>query len=218
MSEQVFHQAVRLARQGDAAGARALLQELIAREPHNFQAWSWLAYVVPTDVEKRAALRRALALQPDNVALRETLRRLISPTHIQRAAQAGVFIGYARADELFTVDLNDHLRAGGIKTWLDMTEISVDSTWHSSIMSALRQCGLLLVVLSPEGLRDDEMAAQRQWFLQTGKIIVPVLHKTCDYESLDLLCPPVDFRAGFETGIRSLLHLLRQPHEAGQLA
>jgi hypothetical protein len=218
MVEQSLQEVARLARKGNIAHAYELAQQITVQQPDNFHAWMWLAYVAQMDTEKRAALRRAHVLRPHDAAVREALRRLIAPRHIQRAARSGVFMGYARADELFAVDLTDSLRSNGIYAWMDMTEISFDTTWHSSVARALTQSGLMLLVLSPEAVESGELQTERRWFMEAGKIIVPVLHKTCDYASLGLLCPAVDFRQDYATGLKQLLELLKSPQRAGQSA
>ena len=201
-------EAVKLARQGDSTRSLALLRQIIEHDPNNVFAWMWLAYVAPDSDQKRAALRRALALKPNNRQVRTTLQRLTTPLHIQRAARDGVFMGYSRSDEIFAIDVNDNLRANGINTWLDMTEIDTDTTWHHSVVQALHTCGLMVMILSPAALRSDDLHSELDWFLQKGKIVVPVLHENCDYRSLDLMCPPIDFRSDFGQGVQSLLQLL----------
>ena len=208
MRSQQIQEVARLARKGQISHAYELAQQITVREPDNFQAWMWLAYMAQTDNEKRSALRRALALRPGDPSIREALRSLMSLAYIRQAARSGIFIAYARADELFAVDLADSLQAGGIRTWLDMTEINLETTWHGSVTRALMQSGIMLLVLSPEALHSKELISERNWFLQTGKIVLPVVHKTCDYEALNLLVPAVDFRTDFAQGAQQLIHLL----------
>lgn len=206
--------AVTLARQGDSRQAQRLLQKLTLKEPQNVQAWLWLAHVAQTSEQQRAALSQAHLLQPDNVPIHESLQRLFAPQHIQRAARDGVFMGYARADELFAVDLVDNLGQHDISAWLDMADIGIDSTWHGSISRALHQSGLMLFILSPAALQSAELRAEMSLFLHTGKIILPVIHQTCDFEPLGLLCPPVDCR-DHTSGLQHLLALLTDVQEAG---
>ncbi|MBZ0302318.1 MAG: toll/interleukin-1 receptor domain-containing protein [Anaerolineae bacterium] len=208
MTENPLQDVARLAQQGDVARAYERAQQVTTQEPSNVQAWMWLAHLAQIDSEKRAALRQALSLQPTHSGVREALRRLMSPAHIRRAAHSGVFISYARADELFAVDLIEGLRASGINAWLDMTEININTTWHSSVARALTECGVMLLILSPEAIESGSLQTEQQWFIDTGKIIVPVLHKTCDYEALDLMGPTVDFRHDPQAGLRQLLQLL----------
>ncbi len=206
--DQQLNEAVALAKQGDATRSLRLLRKITTHDPNNVHAWMWMAYVAPTNDQKRAALRRALALKPDSRQIRQTLERLITPRHIQRAANDGVFIGYSRADEVFAVDLNESLRANGFTTWLDIAEIDPETTWHHSIARALRECGLMVMILSPAALQSDDLGVERDWFLQTGKIILPVLHQDCDYQSLNLICTPIDFRYEYGSGVQALIKTL----------
>jgi hypothetical protein len=203
-----LQEVARLARKGQISHAYELAQRITAHEPDNFQAWMWLAYMAQTDNEKRSALRRALSLRPGDPSISEALRSLMTPAHIQQTARTGVFVAYARADELFAVDLADSLRAGGIRAWLDMTEINPETTWFGSVTRALMQSGVMLLILSPEAVQSNSVGTERTWFLETGKIVLPVLHKTCDYESLQLLVPAVDFRTDFKQGAQQLIRLL----------
>ena len=218
MSSKLLQQVAKLARKGDIVSAYELAHQITLREPGNFQAWMWLAYVAQSAHDKRAALRRALELKPEDASVRESLMRLNSPRHIQRAAMSGVFMSYARADELFALELIDSLRANGIEAWMDMTEISPDSTWDSSVARALKQSGLMLLVLSPEAMASGEVQSERSWFLQTGKIVLPVLHKTCHFAHLNLLSPGADFRQDYALGLRHLLKLLHGETDTGPTA
>jgi hypothetical protein len=214
--ENALRAAIRLAQQGRAHQAYRDLQKITRRDPQNVHAWMWLAYVAPNSNEKRAALRQARALQPQNADVEVALHRLVAPPHIYQAVRSGVFISYARADELFAIDLVDVLNAREIRAWLDITQIDPHTTWHTSIATALRNCGLMLMILSPAALRSEDVDRERQWFWQTGKIILPVLHADCDFESLNLAVPPVDFRASFDLGVQQLLQILLAPAEVGR--
>jgi len=208
-----LEEAVALARQGNMTQAYRLLQHETRQNPDNAQAWVWLAQVSQSVEQKRAALRQARALKPDDTRIREALSQLITPRHIQSAARDGVFIGYARADELFAVDLTDSLAQNDIRAWLDMTEINPETTWHGSITRALHESGLMLMILSSAALQSEELHAEMRLFMHTGKIILPVIHQTCDFDSLGLLCPPVDFRDDYASGLQQLLVLLTSPQE-----
>lgn len=214
--ENSLQKAVALAREGQTGHAFELLQQITSEEPDNVSAWMWLAYVAESIEMKRAALRRVVRLRPHDRQVRAALERLMTPRHIQTAARKGVFIGYTRADELFAVDLHDSLHESGLPAWMDMTEIGPDTTWFGSIQKALHQSGLMLLVASPDALRSEELRYEMDWFLETGKIVVPVLRHTCPVDRLGLHLAPVDFRAGYETGLGRLLVLLKDEQVAGQ--
>jgi cytochrome c-type biogenesis protein CcmH/NrfG len=72
----MFETAIALAKTGDKAAARILLQQIVASEPDNARAWGWLAFCAETTAEKRDALERVLDLDPDNQAVRRALDSL----------------------------------------------------------------------------------------------------------------------------------------------
>lgn len=203
-----FAQAVALARQGQRAQAHRLLTQVVAAEPTNGNAWVWLAYVAPTVEAKRAGLYKALALRPDDTRILTALERLTSGEHIWRAAVQGIFISYARPDELFAVELMDSLQSAGLQAWMDMTEVSDDTNWHSAIARALRSCGLMVLVMSPAVRESEDIHLERDWFLDSGKIIVPVLHRACAYHDFYPYHAPIDFEADYERGAQRLISLL----------
>lgn len=199
--------AVALARKGDSAAARQLFKQLVTQDPHNPLAWVWLAFVSPSFEEKRAALRKALTLAPEDRRIAEAFNRLITPEHVARAARAGIFISYARPDELFAVNLTESLRSSEIKVWLDVTDIPDDADWKGAIATALKTCGVMLAILSPAAIQSADLRAERQQFMTDGKIIVPVLYQACDLSKPDVPYPPVDFRHDYDAGLQQLLKL-----------
>jgi len=209
-------QAGALARRGQHRQAHELLTRLVTVEPANGSAWAWLAYVAPTTEEKRIGLYKALELKPDDERILAAFQRFTGPPQTRQAAVDGVFISYARPDELFAVELMESLQNAGIQAWMDMTEVSDDTNWHSAIARALRSCGLMVLVMSPAALESEDITLERDWFLNTGKIIIPVLHRTCDTDQLYPYQAPIDFRQDYARGVEHLIDLLTpQPTQHG---
>jgi len=208
IGQSSLENAVTLARSGNLAQARLLIKEIVSQEPDNALAWVWLAFVSLRAEEKRAALRKAYSLTPDDQRITEAINRLTTPQHVASAAHSGVFISYARSDELFAVNLTESLRASEIKVWLDVTDIPDDADWQSAILAALNSCGVMLTILSPAALQSLDLRAERQQFLVSGKIIVPVLYQSCDLKAPGVHLSPVDFRSDYELGVQHLLKLL----------
>src|SRR5262245_12589599 len=100
--------------------------------------------------EQRAALYAELAAHPDNPTARQALLRLITVQHLKQSAGQGIFLSYARSDELFAIDLAEDLRAAGLPVWLDATDIADEDDWHAKVSAALESCGLMVAVISPE--------------------------------------------------------------------
>ena len=121
-----------------------------------------------------------------------------------------MFISYHRSDEIFALELDNGLRSVGVPVWLDTIDVSDDADWRNEVVTALRSCGVMLLILSKSWVEDDDVANEYQFFVDTGKIILPILSETCDYERINLLLPPVDFRRDREVGLRQLVKLLSQ--------
>lgn len=208
--EDTLTAAIASARGGDTLTARLLLRRFVKERPGSVQAWVWLAYVAESIEEKRAALRNAVSLQPYAPRLRDAFLGTLSPAHVKAAAAKGIFISYARNDELTAVELAHDLNEAGFNTWLDIQDIPDDGDWHSEIAAALRRCGLMLLITSPNVVDDTDSTAERMHFMRTGKIIVPVLHESCDLKALDVWHPAIDFRRDYALGLHRLLGLLQK--------
>lgn len=200
--------AIRYLRQGEKEIAHKIIQQLVKLEPDNIQAWAWLAYIAEDIEQKRAALRRAYRLDPADKRIQDALARLTGPRHIRQAAQNGVFISYARPDELFAFDLAQNLRDNGVKTWVDMTDIPDDDDWHSAVKRALDYCGLMLVVLTPAALSTSDLRRERHYFVNAGKLILPLLRAPGDFKAHSMWLEPVDFRQSDAEGLQRLLGML----------
>lgn len=64
------------AKAGDRERARRLLEQVVAQEPGNIQAWLWLSGVMPAPEEQIRCLEQVLALAPDHPQARESLAAL----------------------------------------------------------------------------------------------------------------------------------------------
>lgn len=158
--------------------------------------------------QKRAMLRKAMVKHPLDARFEHALMATLTPSLIQRAAKRGVFISYHRNDEVFALELDTELRKAGINVWLDTIDVPEGADWRTEVITALRQCGVLLLILSPDALTDTDMLHEQHYFLDTGKILVPVLHQTCDLTNVDLSVPPMDFRHQAARGLTRLVRLL----------
>src|SRR5947209_13320371 len=70
------------AKRGDKALARALLTQLLERDPHNEQAWVWLSGAVTDPQEQQTCLENALIINPGNTQARKGLQAVSSRTGI----------------------------------------------------------------------------------------------------------------------------------------
>lgn len=163
--------------------------------------------------EQRLKLRQAYQKAPDNPNIKRALARLMTTEHVRLAAKQGVFISYSRADDLFVLDLALDLREAGVDVWIDMTDIPDDADWRREVSRALRRCGVLLMVVSPATVDDEDVKAERQHFINSGKVIIPILYQNSDHKDDDLWINPVDFRYDYRTALQNLHRLLVSPSE-----
>lgn len=158
--------------------------------------------------QKRAQVHRALFATPDDERLRKMLLYLCPAQQIQLASRSGVFVSYARSDELFAIDLTGDLRAGGVDVWMDMMDVSYDDDgdWGTEITQALNRCGLMLMLVSKDALTNADLKRERDSFINAGKIVLPVVY---DYGDFDLRAylPAVDCRRNYPAGLQTLLTL-----------
>jgi hypothetical protein len=158
--------------------------------------------------KRRIALRKALAASPDDARLHQYRLRLTSAKMVAQAMDAGVFLSYSRADELFVIELADHLREVGVQVWLDMMDIEADFDWNFAVQSALTNCGLMIAVLSPDALKDEAARSERRTFFEAGKLVQPVVARRCDLTGVDFWLSPIDFSRDYTVGLHTLLRAL----------
>lgn len=84
-SADTFRQAILLAKAGQREQARQMLAHLVMQQPDHELAWVWLSDLVDSPEQQRYCLRRALAINPANVA---TQRRLGLPAPAPTTARA----------------------------------------------------------------------------------------------------------------------------------
>jgi len=159
--------------------------------------------------QRRMILRKALQRNPGSHDVKQALIRTLELPHLKRAAERGVFISYHRNDELFALELDQDLRSAGVKAWLDVIDIPDAEDWHGAVQRALRECGVMLFVLSPDSVADKEAQLEREHFIEAGKVIIPLLYQTCNLATVELVfVPPVDFRHDYQVGLAQLRNML----------
>ncbi len=157
--------------------------------------------------QKRAVLYRTLLKNPSDRRVRDALLQLSSPQQIRQAARDGIFISYARADELFALDLALDLGMNGLGTWLDALEVELAEDWKGSVADAMGRCGLMLAVMTPASLAEIHTRDERHNFMMRGKIALPVVYRDDAKDALNAV-PPVDFRYNYRFGLQTLMRLL----------
>jgi hypothetical protein len=126
---------------------------------------------------------------------------------LRQAAHEGIFMSYARVDEIFALELAVRLVKDDFSVWLDMVD-GGNKDWTQEIFDAMRMCGLMVAVMSPVALEDLATKAERQRFVHLGKPVLPVMRRSCQIDPVSGWLPAVDFTTGFNQGLAELRQLL----------
>lgn len=112
-----------------------------------------------------------------DLARRRATSRLGSGLN-QGALENHVFIAYARADwESIVVPLTLSLQDAGMSVWVDQYLVQGGNDWMAAIEQALRECWLLVVVLSPEAVESRYCRLEYRYFINREKPVLPFLYK-----------------------------------------
>ena len=89
-----------------------------------------------------------------------------------------ILIVYARDDwNRFVSALVQHLRAAGFKVWVDQHLIYGTPAWRAAMEKALRECWLMVVVLSPHSLPLNYIRLSYRTFLNLKKPVMPLVYE-----------------------------------------
>lgn len=97
----------------------------------------------------------------------------------QSAVEGQIFISYARIDSAYVYTLARELRRIGLDIWIDQ-DIDPGVNWDKSIEQALRKCDKMLLIVSPESMRSENVQDEWSYFLEEGKSVFPFIFKECD--------------------------------------
>lgn len=89
VSADLLQEAVGRIREGDRAGGRQLLVEILSEEPDNDDAWLWMAAVVEGEDLQRECLEEALKHNPRNDRARRALQKLAGEPEPEADAPEG---------------------------------------------------------------------------------------------------------------------------------
>jgi uncharacterized membrane protein len=119
------------------------------------------------------------------------------------------FISYSRNDSEFALRLAQDLKTAGAAVWLDQLDIQPGVPWDNAIETALSKSPVMLLVLSPDSAKSDNVRNEISFALEEGKIIIPVLYMDCTVPLRLQRTQRIDFRADYAHGLTSLLAYLK---------
>lgn len=85
--------------------------------------------------------------------------------------QPAIFISYSRTDITFVDRLEADLQARQFRTWVDRRRLEGGLDWLDQIQSAIDQCQMLVLVLSPDAAQSKYVRMEYRYALGTGKLV-----------------------------------------------
>jgi hypothetical protein len=104
-----------------------------------------------------------------------------------------VFICYARKDKDFVLQLAKKLKDQGVPVWLDLWDIPYGVNYRREIDRAISSCARMLLVLSPAAVDSEEVQSEWDKALNDGRVVIPLLHQTCEIPYRLRLIQRIDF-------------------------
>ncbi len=94
-----------------------------------------------------------------------------------------VFVSYSRRDSVFVETVTARLESLGLDVWLDRDDIPPSAKWRDEIQDGIERCDALILIVTPDSARSDEVGKEVVRADQLGKRIVPVQHRQVDPKS-----------------------------------
>ncbi len=124
-----------------------------------------------------------------------------------------VFICYSHKDKRFAERLASDLRARGAPVWRDVDDIPKSvaartTTWRDAVNRALRESTHQIVILSPDAVSSAEVSAEWNYFLSSGKPVLPVVARDCEIPYRLYSLQYYDLREDYDAGFKTLVEAL----------
>lgn len=91
-----------------------------------------------------------------------------------------IFVSYSRKDIEFVRKFVNRLQRT-YRVWWDKIGIHGGEDWEKAIQIGVKNCELMIVILSPDSVESDYVRFEYETALKQNKIVMPIVHKPCDY-------------------------------------
>jgi uncharacterized protein YegL len=125
------------------------------------------------------------------------------------------FISYPRKNAEFALRLARELKSAGFDVWFDQLDIPAGARWDDEVQKALSECGIFLVILTPEAIESENVKDEIGYAIDSRKRILPVLLKPCNipyrlrrFHYVDFTM--LDYDLGVETAEKLLTGLINE--------
>jgi hypothetical protein len=143
-------------------------------------------------------------------------------------APVDVVVSYSRTDSDFVDRLEADLNAHQVTTWVDRRKLEGGQAWNAEIRSAIDQCRILLVLISPDALGSPWVRQEYRYALKQHKEVIPVrYHPTAGLPAelqklqwIDFLLT-MNFEATYPAHLQDLLKAIEfhfERYNAGEAA
>lgn len=85
-----------------------------------------------------------------------------------------IFMSYSRSDAHQASEWVEHLEGSGYRVWVDRSGIRGGKQWRRMIVEAIREAKAVVLLLSPNSARSDNVRREIDVACEAGKIIIPV--------------------------------------------
>lgn len=90
-----------------------------------------------------------------------------------------IFVSHSSKDDDFVNNLRTALHGRGLQTWVDHFDTPGGAFWDEVVDTALAACTVLVLVLSPDAVKSENVGVEWREFKRQGKVIVPVKVRDC---------------------------------------
>jgi CRP-like cAMP-binding protein len=104
-----------------------------------------------------------------------------------------VFVSHATKDKAFALKLAEDIAEQGISVWIATRDVPPGRSWPREVAKALDTCTLMLLVISEESIKSNNVEDEWNYYLDRGKNIIPVLLERCDLPFRLLRIHYIDF-------------------------
>jgi hypothetical protein len=119
--------------------------------------------------------------------------------------QLKYFISYSRQNSAFVLKLASDLKKAGADIWLDQMDIDPGVRWDDSIQEALKGSQGLLVFLSEDSVKSQNVMDEVSYAISQEKQIVPIILEHCEIPFRLARYQHIDFINDYDTALQQLV-------------
>lgn len=126
-----------------------------------------------------------------------------------------IFLSYSRVDGEIASRLATDLEYAGADVWFDRDDIRLGSVWEKEIENALTACDCLLFLASCSSVASNKAMNEVHFAIEEKKLVLPIKIDDCKIPLGISRLHYIDFSAGYNNGLQSLLRELNLQDQSG---